>query len=66
MCCIIALIMPIITPRNMFMSIVWASTWRQYCPAGVCWPDGHWRYRYAINGGIQPARVVVVDIDDNA
>ena len=61
---LLVLIMPIITPRNMFMSIVWASNLAAYCPAGVCWPDGIGAIDYAINGGIQPARVVVVDIDD--
>ncbi|MEB5864105.1 alcohol dehydrogenase catalytic domain-containing protein [Pseudomonas aeruginosa] len=51
MCCIIVLIMPIITPRNMFMSIAWASNLAAILH---CWRV---RVRWALALSITPLTV---------
>lgn len=48
----------------MFMSIAWASNGGNIALLACAGPMGIGAIDYAINGGIQPSRVVVVDIDD--
>jgi threonine dehydrogenase-like Zn-dependent dehydrogenase len=62
-----ALLAPItqtIIRRLTSMSIVWGLSRGKHCPLACAGPMGIGAIDYAINGSIQPSRVVVVDIDE--